>query len=173
MGLMDILEQYVAGAAAPTAPAGQTEAHFNQVAQQTPPAQLGQGVAAAFRSDATPPFAQMVADLFSRSNPQQQAGLLGQLAQALGPAALAGVGSGALGRLLQGGGQSAAAVQPAAAAQVPATDVSALAARAEQQDPSIVDKLGQFYAAHPTLVQSLGAVALSAVMGHLGQNERR
>ena len=49
-------------------------------------------------------------------------------------------------------------------------DVSVIAAHAEQHDPTIVDRVGSFYAQHPTLVKTRGAVALSAVMGHIGRN---
>ena len=53
MGLLDVLQQYSNPATAPT---GNVHEHFDQVAQQASPQQLGNGVAAAFRSDATPPF---------------------------------------------------------------------------------------------------------------------
>lgn len=163
MGLLDILQQYAGGAAATRA---NVDDHFDEVARQVPAQDLGSGVAAAFRSDATPPFGQMVGSLFGQSNPQQQAGVLGQLIQSLGPAALSGVAGGVLGRMF-GGNQAPATITPQQASQLSPSDVTAIAAHAEQQDPSIVDRIGGFYAQHPTLVKTLGAVALSAVMGHL------
>lgn len=52
MGLLDILKQYShPGAAAPT---GDAFGHFDAVAQQANPEDLGKGIAAALRSDATP-----------------------------------------------------------------------------------------------------------------------
>lgn len=164
MGLLDILQQYAGGAAA--GPQGNVNDHFDEVARQVPQQDLGGGLAAAFRSDATPPFGQMVGSLFGQSNPQQQAGVLGQLVQSLGPGALTGIAGGVLGRMF-GGGQVPATITPQQASQLSPDDVNAIAAHAQQQDPSIVDRVGAFYAQHPTLVKTLGAVALSAVMGHL------
>jgi hypothetical protein len=163
MGLLDILQQYAGGASPPAS--GNVNDHFDEVARQVPQQDLGNGVAAAFRSDATPPFAQMVGSLFGQSDPQQRAGALNQLIQSIGPGALSGVAGGALGRIL-GGGQPTT-MTPQQASQVSPSDVTSIAAHAEQQDPSIVDRLGSFYAQHPTLVKTLGAVALSAVMGQL------
>ncbi len=165
MGLLDILKQY-AGAGAPDD--ADVHAHFDEVARQTSVQDLGGGIAAALRSDATPPFGQSVGTLFGQSNPQQQAGVLNQLIQSLGPGALSGVAGGMLGRIL-GGNAQAATVTPAQASQLSPSDVSAIAAHAETTDPSIVDRIGSFYAEHPTLVKTLGAVALSAVMGHLSR----
>jgi hypothetical protein len=163
MGLLDILQQYAGGASPPAS--SNVNDHFDEVARQVPQQDLGNGVAAAFRSDATPPFAQMVGSLFGQSDPQQRAGALNQLIQSIGPGALSGVAGGALGRIL-GGGQPTT-MTPQQASQVSPSDVTSIAAHAEQQDPSIVDRLGSFYAQHPTLVKTLGAVALSAVMGQL------
>ncbi len=166
MGLMDILQQYAGGG---TPAQGNVADHFDQVAQQVPQQDLGNALGAAFRSEATPPFGQMVGNLFGQSNPQQQAGVLSQLVQSLGPGAMTGVAGGILGRIF-GGGQAPSVVTPQQASQLSPSDVGALAEHAQQQDPSITDRLGSFYAQHPTLVKTLGAVALSAVMGHLSTN---
>ena len=168
MGLLDILKQYADPSAPPTA---NVNDHFDEVAQQTSSQDLGRGIASALRSDATPPFGQTVGGLFGQSNPQQQAGVLNQLIQSLGPGALSGVAGGVLGRMLGGNAGATPRVTPDQASQLSPADVTAIAAHAEQHDPSIVDRVGSFYAEHPTLVKTLGAVALSAVMGQL--NNRR
>src|ERR1017187_4870000 len=98
MGLLDILDQY-AGTAQPQA---DTSAHFDAAAQQASTGELGSAFAAMFRSDATPAFGQQIGDLFNRSNPLQQAGLLNQILQSVGPAAL-GAAGGVLGRFLGAG----------------------------------------------------------------------
>jgi hypothetical protein len=167
MGLLDILQQYASGGN--TVPQGNVADHFDQVARQVPPQDLGNAIGAALRSDATPPFGQTVGSLFNQSNPQQRAGVLNQLIQAIGPGALSGVAGGILGRVL-GAGQAPGTITPQQASQLSPNDVTAIAAHAQQQDPSIVDRVGSFYAQHPTLVKTLGAVALSAVMGHLSAN---
>ena len=163
MGFLDIIKQYAEG----SAPTGDPRAHFDEVAQQAPPDDLGRGITSAFKSDATPPFSQMVGSLFGQSNPQQQAGVLNELVRSIGPGALASVGGGVLGRLLGGAGGSVPAVTPEQASQVSPADVSAIAAHAENHDASIVDRVGAFYSQHPALVQTLGAAALGVVMRNM------
>lgn len=165
MGLLDILNQYTNPSAVPP---GNVLQHFDEVAQQAAPQDLGRGIAAAMRSDATPSFGNVVGSLFGQSNPQQQAGVLNQLVQSIGPAALSSVAGGVLGRIL--GGSSTAAVptiSPAQASQLSPADVNAIATHAQAQNGSVVDKIGGFYAQHPDLVKSLGAAALAVALGHM------
>ena len=165
MGLMEILSQYVNPTSAPS---GDVMGHFDQAAQQAAPQDLGRGVAAAFRSDATPSFGQTIGRLFDQSNPQQQAGLLNQLVQSIGPGALSGVAGGVLGKIFGGAGVgSVPTITPAQATQISAQDVSALADHARGQKDSVVDEVGNFYAQHPALVKSLGAAALAVALGRM------
>jgi hypothetical protein len=76
MALLDILQQYSDPARART---DRIDDDFDEVVRQAPPRELGSGVAEAFRSDATPPFGQMIGNLFGQSDPQQRAGILNQL----------------------------------------------------------------------------------------------
>lgn len=142
--------------------------HFDEVAQQAPPQDLGRGIAAAMRSDSTPPFGQLVGNLLGQSNLQQQAGVLNQLIQSIGPGGLSGVAGGILGRVVGGGSSNAVpTITPAQASQLSPADVNAIATHAQNQDGSVVDKIGGFYAQHPTLVKSLGAAALAIALGHM------
>jgi hypothetical protein len=164
MSLLDILSQY-AGSAQPQA---NTAAHFDAAAQQATTSDLGGALASMFRSSATPAFGQQIGDLFNRSNPTQQAGLLNQILQSVGPGAL-GAAGGVLGSIL---GTSATTgtlptITPEQASQVSPAQVQAIANHAEQHDPSIIDRAGAFYAQHPTLVKSLGVAALAMTMNHL------
>ena len=168
MGLLDILQQYAGKA---MAPASDTADHFDEVARHASTGDLGAGIAAALRSDATPPFGQLVGNLFGNGSSQQQAGMLNQILQTLGPTALSGVAGGALGRIFGSGGVPAK-ITPQQASQLSPAEVSAIAAHAEQQDPSIVDRLGDFYAQHPTLVKTLGAAALGIAMSHMSARQR-
>jgi hypothetical protein len=162
-----LLQQYV-GANAQQAP---PDVHddFSQVAQAAPPEELGQGIAAAFGSDQTPPFGQMVSHLFSQSNGNQQAGLLNTLIGAAGPGLVSQVlsngGLSNLAGLLQGGG----GVTPEQAQQVSPQVVGEIAAQAQNQDPSILNTVGGFFAQHPDLVRSLGGPALSTALSFLAQ----
>ncbi|HYY43027.1 MAG TPA: hypothetical protein VE775_09865 [Pyrinomonadaceae bacterium] len=167
-----LLQQYT-GAAQGQAP-NEVHDHFDQVAQTAPPSVLANGLAAAFRSDQTPAFGQMLGQMFGQSNNQQRAGILNTLVGALGPTVVSQVlqrqGASGLAGLL-GGGQ--AHVSPDAAAQVSPEAVAELAAHAEQKDPSIIDTVSNFYAEHPTLVKGLGAAALGIAMSRIASGLNR
>jgi hypothetical protein len=146
---------------------------FAKVAAHAPSASLADGLATAFRSPSTPPFSEMISNLFQRSDPQQRAGILNHLIAAAGPTA-----SGIIGKLAGGFSGTAAQTQTSAgrptitaqqAQQVQPATVGELASHAEKSDPSIVDRAGEFYAQHPKLVQGLGAAALALIMSHVSK----
>ena len=70
--------------------------------------------------------------------------------------------------LLKGGGT----VTPQQAQDVSPEAVQVLAQKANQTNPSIVDKASQFYAQHPTLVKGIGAGALALLMRHISGRAR-
>ena len=168
--LGSLLQQYAGG----TPPSANVDQHFDQVAQNAPPEVVRDGLAEAFRSDSTPPFGQMVGQLFGAGNPNQRAGMLSSLIAGLAPgvlASLAGRGgssglSGMLGQLLNRG-NAPATVTPEQAAQVSPADVAEIAHHAEQHDPGIVDRMSGFYAQHPQLVKGLGAAALGIALSRM------
>jgi hypothetical protein len=164
-----LLQQY-AGANPAEAPAD-VDNHFDQVAQTAPKPALAEGLAEAFRSDQTPPFPQMISNLFAHSNGQQRASILNQLIGAAGPGILGQfAGGGALGGLsgLLGGNQQ---VNAEAAERVSPEAVQNLAQHAEQHNPSIIDVASNFYAEHPGLVKTLGGAALTIAMAKLAQKQ--
>ena len=173
MGLLDTLGNLVKDKiGGNTAVADPAEA-YDQAARSVPQGTLAEGLSHAFNSDQTPPFPQMLSQLFSQSNPEQKAGLLNQLTSAMGPGGLSSVlagagGLGALGGLLKGG----ASVTPAQASQVTPDQVQVLAQHAEKKNPSIVDAASGFYAQHPTLVKALGAGALALLMSKISSARR-
>ena len=167
----NLLRQYLGGAQG--ANPDKVADDFQQVAQTATPAAIGSGVAEALRSDQTPPFPQMVGQLFGNGDSQQRAGMLNQLISGLSPALLGSLGGG-LGGLFAGNSaeDKNTPISPEQAAQLGPEQVRQIAARAEQNDPGIVDKMGDFYAAHPTLVKTIGAAALAIVMGKMAEKMR-
>ena len=160
--LSGILKQYTNPD--PSQPQSDVHAHFDTVAQTVPPDTLAQGISAAFRSDQTPAFGQMLANLFSNSDPGQKAGMLSQLLGAAGP--------GMVSRVLGGtalSGLTAGQVTPEAASELSPEAVSQLATEAHKQNPSIVDTVSGFYAQHPTLIKGLGTAALAIAMSHMSK----
>jgi hypothetical protein len=164
MGFLNEMGSLLAGyrGASAAAPPANVEQDFQKVAQQVPQAAVSSGLSDAFRSSETPPFGQMVSQMFGQSNGVQRAGILNQLISAAGAGGL----TGGLGSLLQG----RSSLTPEQAQQVAPEDVQHLAEHAERQDPSVIDRASQFYAQHPTLVQGLGAGALALVMSRISQH---
>ena len=143
--------------------------HFDQVSQSAPPNVMAQGLAAAFRSDATPAFAQMLSTLFRNSNSDQKAGLLNHLLSSLPPGSLAQIFSGTS---LAGLSGASAKVTPQQAEQVSPEAVQQIGANAEKSNPSIVDSVSDFYAQHSTLVKTLGAAALAIALRKVAEGRR-
>lgn len=174
----NLLQQYLGGAQGGSQNPAQVESDFHQVAQNAPPDALGSGVAAALRSDQTPPFGQMIGQLFGNGNPQQRAGMLNQLVAGLSPALLGTLGAG-LGRLGGGGDShggagtsSPAAITPDQAQQIDPSQVQQIAEQAAQHDPSVIDRMGDFYSAHPTLVKTIGSAGLAIAMSKIAERMR-
>jgi hypothetical protein len=167
MSIMDILQQYAARAT-------DTHQDFDEVAKQVPPEVLGDGIAQAMRSGRTPPFGDMVGQLFGHSNPLQRAGLLTQLIRSVGPGALASIAGGVLGRLGQSAGSAPQAqVSPADVESVTSEQAREIAAAAEKQDPGVMDKVGSYYAQHPEVFKALGGAALAIALGQMANRMKR
>jgi hypothetical protein len=169
MGLLDNLSSIASQLASGNASAADVHSTYDQVAQAVPHGELADGLSAAFRSDQTPPFEQMVTGLFNQSSPDQKAGLLNQLIAALGSGGAAQVlastgGLGGLAGMLSGG-----RVTPQQAEQVPPQAVEVLAQQAAKKDPSIIDRAAGFYAQHPTLVKAIGVGALALLMSKISK----
>lgn len=162
MGLMDILQNALSG--------NEPEKHFDQVAQNASRDQLGAGIAGALRSDQTPPFGNMVGQLFGHSSSTQQAGLLNQILGAIGPAAAASLGGGLLGKMLQPGQTQ---ISPEQASQLSPAQVTEIANHAEQARPGVVDQVGNFYAQHSGLIKMLGGTALLVTMAKIKEHADR
>jgi hypothetical protein len=165
-----ILQQYLGAGA--QANLNRAPDDFDAVASQAPRAELAAGVTDALRSDQTPPFPNMVSQLFGQGDPQQRAGMLNQLLGSLGPGVLATLGGGMLGTLLGKQPGSAPHVTPEQAAQVTPEQVQQIAQEAERENPGIVDRMGDFYAQNPTLVKAVGGAALAIVLGRIAQGMR-
>ncbi|MGC1256748.1 MAG: hypothetical protein WA867_14405, partial [Candidatus Acidiferrales bacterium] len=92
--LGNLLKQYTSGGAA-AAPAPDVHAHFDQVAQVAPTSAIAEGLTAAFNSDKTPAFGQMLSTLFNNSSGDQKAGVINQLLSSVPPGTLTQILSGA------------------------------------------------------------------------------
>lgn len=161
--LEDILQRYSGQRGGTAAAAADPHQDFQQVAQNAPSNVVASGISQAFRSEQTPPFSEMLSNLFSHSDPTQRAGVLNRLLGSLGPGALTGIpGLSGLSSMFRG-----ASVTPEQASQVSPTEVQQVAAHAERQNPSIVDDVSNFYAQHPQVMKAAGGLALSIALQHM------
>jgi hypothetical protein len=162
-----LLKQYSSGGAAATGTAPDVHAHFDQVVQVVPCRNVAESLAAAFRSDRTPPFGQMLSTLFTNSNADQKAGMLNQLISSVNPTLLSQILSGAgLAGVAEGAG---AQLTPDQAQKLSPDVVQQMAGDAEKTNPSIIDSVSGFYAQHPTLIKGLGGAALTVALAKLAE----
>ncbi len=169
--LGDLLQRY--GSANPQSAPASVDDDFEHVSRSAPPSAMADGLAAAFRSDQTPPFGSMLAQMFGQSSGLQRASMLNTLISVAGPALLAqlaakGGGGGGLSDLLSGGTRH---VTPEMAEQVSPEVVEQIASHAEQRDPSIIDRVSDFYSQQPALMKGLGAAALTLAMARIAQHQ--
>ena len=157
MGLMDILNQVLQSGTA-------SEQHFDQVAQNAPADVLASGLAHAFRSDQTPDIGAMVGQMFGNSSGAQQAGMLNQILASLGPAAVASLAGGVLGRAMTPGSPQ---ITPEQASQLTPQQVQDVVTQAHQANPGLADELAGFYAQHSGLIKTLGGAALAIAMSKM------
>ena len=152
----DIIQKYSGAAGGTAAAPANPHEDFQRVAEAAPKDVLASGIAEAFRSEQTPAFPQMLANMFGQSNPNQQAGVLNHLLSALGPAAASIIP-----------GLSGANVTPQQASQVTPEQVQQMAEQAQNKRPSVVDQVSSFYAKHPGVVKAAGGMALSIMLQHM------
>lgn len=158
-----LLQQYKGASASSPPPSAADD--FKTVADRAPASALSDALSAAFRSQSTPSFGEMIAKLFAQSDSTQRSGILSHLMAAAGPPASAIGLPGSLNPL----GGSGVAAAPEQTQQLSSEAVQRLAEEAQKRDPSIVEKASEFYAQHPALVKTLGAGALAVMMSHLSQ----
>ena len=172
--LSGLLQQYLGGNAPAT---NDAQAHFDQMAQNASPSTLSQGLAAMFHSDQTPSFGQSASQLFGQANPNQQAGMLNQLIAGMGPVVLSSLLSGAGGAAIasvlgKSAGNSTEAITPEQASQLTPEQVQQMADHAQQNNPSIVDHMSDFYAQHSGLIKTLGGAALAIALAKIADRSK-
>ena len=161
--LEGIVQKYSGQAGGAAAAPEDPHQDFQQVSKAAPKEEVANGISEAFRSEQTPPFATMVSNMFSQSDPEHQAGLLNRLLQSVGPSSLASVpGLSGLSSLLGGG-----TVTPEQASKVMPEHVEQLAAHAERENPSVVDQVSNFCAQHPDVMKAAGGLALTIALQHM------
>ena len=159
MGILDTLTQALGGA--------RDAPQFGDVAQSAPPDVLAKGLSAAFASDQTPAIGSMVSQLFTQSNGAQQAGMLNQLMGALGPSVMANLAGGTMGNVMRPGQTQ---ITPEQASQLTPQQVQDVVNHANEVHPGVADQLGQFYAQHRGLINTLGGIAATVALAKMKEH---
>src|SRR5271170_2118770 len=166
----DLLRHYTSGGAA-AQPAPDVNAHFDQVAQAAPLSTIAEGLTAAFNSDKTPAFGQMLSTLFNNSTGDQKAGMLNQLLSSVPPGTLSQVLSAAGLAGLTGAGNTQ--LTPDQAEKLTPEAVQQLATHAQNSNPSVVESVSNFYAQHTTLIKTLGGAAMTVALAKVAERQRQ
>jgi hypothetical protein len=160
--LGNLLQQY-SGHITAADPEGVGQA-FKHMAGQVPSSALAQGVVAAFRAEDTPPFAQMVSQLFFHSDQVQRTALLNQLLDDVSPAMLTALEA-SVGHLLRQNGHPQ--LTPEQVAEIAPPQVAEIAATAEQHNPGVLERVATLFAQHPEVLNSLDSNSLKTALGKM------
>jgi hypothetical protein len=166
-----LLKQYTTSGSAVAQPAPDVHAHFDEVVQAAPTSAIAEGLTAAFNSDKTPAFGQMLSTLFNNSTGDQKAGMVNHLLSSVSPGILTQVLSGAGLSGLLGAGNTQ--LTPDQAQKLSPEVVQQLATHAQNSNPSVVESVSNFYAQHTTLVKTLGGAALTVALAKVAERQRQ
>lgn len=166
MGLLDsmkdMLAQYTSGTGT-----GNAEADFHKLAQSVDAGTLAHGIAEVMRSDQTPPFAQIVAQLFVNASTDQKSAMVKALLSAV-PVDQQGQLAAMLGAPAPGTASSGVP------ATMPSKDaIAKIAQKAEQTGAGVIEAMSNFYAQHPALVETLGSAAMVIAMRKIAERHAR
>ena len=168
--LGNTLSLYTSGGAA-AQPAPDVHAHFDEVARAAPASAIAEGLTAAFNSDKTPAFGEMLSTLFNNSTGDQKAGMINHLLSSVSPSILTQLLSGAgLAGLIGAGKTQLTADQ---AQKLPPEVVQQLATHAQNSNPSIVSSVSNFYAQHTELVKTLGGAAVAIALAKVAERQKQ
>ena len=146
------------------------EQDFVAVAQHVPAEHVTTGLAEAMHSEHTPPFEDMVGEAFERGSDELRAAMLKQLIDGAGPAVLKPlIDDGQLPRAANGAEHPEVPVDTGLVQQLDTEVVRRLAREAAQEDPSIIDRMSEFFAVDPAAGRTLGGAALSVALTKIAQ----
>jgi len=163
-----MLQSY-AGANPAQAPASVHD-DYDQAVSRVPQGSVADAMAAAMRSNHTPDFGSTMSQMFGQADSSQKATMLNSILGSLGPGVLSSVMGGLGGSLLSRLASGQHQITPDEASQLSPAQVKEVATAAEQHDPSVVDRVSQVYAEHPTLFKALGTAAMAMVLTKMAKD---
>ncbi len=131
---MGLLNTHFRKSPMPSASSQPQQSHVDEIVRDAPRDTVREGLREAFDAGDTPSMGEQVGQMFGQSSNQQQAGLINQVIQALGPAAAAALAGGVLQKVMKPGEQQ---VDADAVAQLSPTEVTQVVNQAQQQQPEV------------------------------------
>jgi len=162
--LGSLLQQH-AGHVTAADPDGVAQAFKHIVGEQSQ-SSVAQGIARAFLSDDTPPFAQMVSQLFFRSDSGLRTELLNLLLDNVSPTMLSAL-AGSVGTLFTENGHPHLSTEQITDITPP--QVAEIAVVAQQHNPGIVERVAMLFARHPDIFNGLDSDILKVALGSMAQ----
>lgn len=146
------------------------EQDFVSVAQSVPAEHVSTGLAEALHSEKTPPFEDMVGESFERGSEDLRASMLKQLIDGASPGVVKPlIDDGLLPRAANGSGYPAVPVDASLVQNLDTDVVRRLAREAAKEDPSVIDRMSEFFADDPAAGRTLGGVALSVALSKIAE----
>lgn len=160
-----LLQQH-AGNVTAADPDGVAQA-FKHIVGGQPQASLVQSIAETLRSGDTPPFAQLVSQLFVHSDSDLRTKLLNLLLDNVSPAMLTAL-SGSIGHLLTENGHPS--LTPEQVADIAPPQVAEIADVAEQHNVGIIDRVAALFSKNPDIFNALDSNILKVALAKLAQS---
>jgi len=161
-----VLQQYAAETGVHSVQ--KVEQDFVAVAQHVPAEHVTTGLAEAMHSEQTPPFEDMVGDAFERGSDELRAAMLKRLIDGASAAAVKPlIDDGLLPRAANGSGHPAVPVDTGLVRELDTEVIRRLAREAAQEDPSVIDRMSEFFAVDPAAGRTLGGAALSVALSKI------
>lgn len=139
---------------------------FRHVVGEQPHASVALGIAAALRAAETPPFAQMVNQLYVHSDESLRTDLVNLLLDDVSPAMLTAL-AGSIGDLMGQNGHPRLTAEQVA--EIAPAQVAEIAAVAEQHNPGILDRVATLFAKQHDVFGALDSATLKVALSHMAQ----
>lgn len=167
--LSAVLQQYAAETGVHSVQ--KVEQDFVAVAQQVPTEEVTDGLAQAMHSEQTPPFEDVLAESFDRGDAGLRSDMLKRLIDAAGHVVLKPLADH---RILpplpdDAHDQASGQIDGEAVLRLAPEAFRDIAREAVLQDPSVVDRMSEFYAINPLAGKTLGGATLSVALSKMAE----
>lgn len=147
------------------------EQDFVAIAQQVPAQEVTGGLVQAIHSEQTPPFDELMRQSFERADAGQRAAMLKRLLEGASPRVLSPLTDNTVLRYIARDEYHVVSVHAddAIGGLLSPGVFQQIAGEAAAHDPTVVDRMSEFYAVDPDAGRTLGGAALSVALGKMAE----